>query len=113
MPRTSFLPAALVAIVLGAALFLQYRHYERALGQATMTSTNAAYANWSARNSAMNEFRANYTRARDLQDAVRLLDQLARSFSDPKPNEEGLRRRRDLVREARAFADRFEPDAEK
>lgn len=112
MNRTSYLPAALVAVILGAALFLQHRSYERALEQATFVSTNAAYANYMARNSAMNEARANFTQSQDLREAVRLLDQLARSYSESEPDQEGLRRRAELAKEARAFTGRFEPAAE-
>lgn len=117
MHRTSLLPAAVIAVVLGAALFLHHRHYQRALDEFEHRSTDASYAIRARQNAYMTELKRNFNQLsatqRDLQQAAALLDRLASSVSEADPDEHGLQRRRALIREARAFADRVKPAAEK
>src|SRR5262245_60512045 len=101
MHRTSLLPAAVIAIVLGAVLFLHHRHYQRVFAEAERRSTDAAYAIYARQNAFQTELKRNFsqlaTNQRDLLQAATLLDRLASNAAETSPDEESLRRRQVLI----------------
>src|SRR5262249_2580852 len=112
MHRTSLLPAAVIAVVLGAVLFLHHRHYQRVFAEAERRSTDAAYAIHARQNAFQTELKRNFnqlpTSQRDIQQAETLLNQLASNAAETNPDEESLRRRQVLIQQAREFAGRFQ-----